>query len=153
MRGYRLAPFAVVGLGSLALLVLWSSAAKAQAKTYGGRLSPVPITVAMQEAVAGRGSVNAVLSDNRLTLEGTFEGLLSPATVAHLHMAPRGVRGPAIADVMVPGVTAGKLKAVVELSNAQRQALEKSALYLQIHSEKAPEGNLWGWLLPQEVKR
>jgi hypothetical protein len=135
------------------MLVLWGSAAAAQTKAYGGRLSPVPITVAMQDAVAGRGSVNAVLSENSLTLEGTFEGLRSPATVARLHMAPRGVRGPAIADVKVPGVTAGAFKAVVQLSNAQRQALEKSSLYLQIHSEKAPEGNLWGWLLPQEVKR
>lgn len=153
MRGYRLAPFAVVGLGSLALLVLWGSPASAQTKAYGGRLSPVPITVAMQEAVAGRGLVNAVLSDDRLTIEGTFEGLLSPATVARLHMAPRGVRGPAVADIMVPAVTKGSFKAVVQLSDAQRQALEKSSLYLQIHSEKAPEGNLWGWLLPQEVKR
>ena len=47
----------------------------------------------------------------------------------------------------------GSFKAVVQLSAQQRQALEKNALYIQIHSEKAPEGNLWGWLLPQEVKR
>ena len=153
MRGYRHTAFAVVGLGSLALLVLWSSPTAAQAKTYGGRLSPVPITVAMQEAIAGRGTVTAVLSDSRLAIEGTFDGLLSPATVARLHLAPRGVRGPAVADIKVPAVTTGSFKAVVELSNAQRQALEKSSLYIQIHSEKAPEGNLWGWLLPQEVKR
>jgi hypothetical protein len=24
---------------------------------------------------------------------------------------------------------------------------------VQLHSEKAPEGNLWGWLLPQEAKK
>ena len=83
MRGYRLAPFAVVGLGSLALLVLWGSPATAQTKAYGGRLSPVPITVAMQEAVAGRGSVNAVLSDNRLTIE-------APSTACG---RPRRLRG------------------------------------------------------------
>jgi CHRD domain-containing protein len=152
MRGYRFAPLAMVGLSVLGF-ALWSPPAAAQTKTYGGRLSPVPITVAMQEAVAGRGTVTAVLSDNRLAIEGTFDGLLSPATVARLHLAPRGVRGPAVADIKVPGVTSGSFKAVVELSNAQRQALEKSALYIQIHSEKAPDGNLWGWLLPQEVKR
>jgi CHRD domain len=129
MRGYRIAPVAVVGLGSLALLGLWISPAAAQTKAYGGRLSPVPITVAMQEAVAGRGSV------------------------ALLHVAPRGIRGPAVADIMVPGATSGTFKAVVQLSESQRQALEKNSLYIQIHSQKAPEGNLWGWLLPQEVKR
>ena len=153
MRGYRLAPFAMAGLCSLALLVLWSSAATAQTKTYGGRLSPVPITVAMQDAVAGRGSVTAVLTDNRLAIEGTFDGLRSPATVARLHVAPRGIRGPAVADVMVPSATSGTFKAVVQLSESQRQALEKNSVYIQIHSEKAPDGNLWGWLLPQEVKR
>ena len=146
-------PVAVVGLGALGVLALWSPPATAQTKTYGGRLSPVPITVAMQEAVAGHGSVTAVLADNRLTIEGTFEGLRSPATVARLHVAPRAIRGPAVADIMVPGATRGSFKAVVQLTEPQRQALEKSSLYIQIHSEKAPDGNLWGWLLPQEVKR
>ncbi|MGH6690402.1 MAG: CHRD domain-containing protein [Gammaproteobacteria bacterium] len=137
----------------LVVLLLWSAQAAAQSKTYGGRLSPVPLTVAMQETVAGRGSMTAVLADNRLTIEGTFEGLRSPATVARLHVAPRAIRGPAVADIMVPGATRGSFKAVVQLTDPQRQALEKSSLYIQIHSEKAPDGNLWGWLLPQEVKR
>lgn len=153
MAGYRLNLEAVVGLAALGLTALWSPPVTAQAKTYGGRLSPVPITVAMQDAVAGQGSVTAVLSDNRLTIEGTFEGLRSPATVARLHVAPRAVRGPAVADIMVPGATRGSFKAVVQLTDQQRQALEKNSLYIQIHSEKAPDGNLWGWLLPQEVKR
>ena len=41
----------------------------------------------------------------------------------------------------------------MELNDRQREALEKLSLYIQINSEKAPEGNLWGWLVPQEVKR
>lgn len=142
-----------IAVALAAAFLFASSSVTAQTKTFGGRLSPVPITVAMQEAVAGRGSVTAVLAGNRLTLEGTFDGLRSPATVARLHMAPRGIRGPAVADFMVPATTSGTFKAVVELSDAQRQALEKNSLYIQIHSQKAPEGNLWGWLLPQEVKR
>ena len=153
MRRHRINPVAVVGLGALGLLAFASPPVAAQTKAYGGRLSPVPITVAMQDTVAGRGSVTAVLAGDRLTIEGTFEGLRSPATVARLHTAPRGVRGPAVADIMVPAVSSGSFKAVVQLSAQQRQALEKNALYIQIHSEKAPEGNLWGWLLPQEVKR
>ena len=107
----------------------------------------------MQESVAGSGSATAVLSDNRLTIEGTFAGLRSPATVARLHVAPRAIRGPAVADFMVPSATSGSFKTVVQLTDQQRQALEKNSLYIQIHSEKAPDGNLWGWLLPQEVKR
>lgn len=143
----------VSALAALTVLALWSAQAAAQAGTYSARLSPVPLTVAMHDTVAGRGSATAVLAGNRLTIEGTFDGLRSPATIARLHVAARGIRGPAVADFMVPGVTSGNFKAVVQLSDTQRQALEKSSLYIQIHSQKAPDGNLWGWLLPQEVKR
>ena len=125
----------------------------AQGRTYAARLSPVPITVAMQETVGGLGSATAALSGNTLTVEGAFEGLRSPATVARLHLAPRGVRGPAIADLTVSRAASGTLKGAVELTAREREALDRSALYVQIHSEKAPDGNLWGWLLPQEAKR
>lgn len=134
-----------------ALLVCTDSGA--QTRMFVARLSPVPLTVAMQETVAGLGSATAVLAGDRLTVEGKFEGLRSPATIARLHLAPRGLRGPAIADVMVPSAASGAFKAVVTLNERQREALEKSSLYIQLHSESAPEGNLWGWLLPQEVKR
>jgi hypothetical protein len=124
-----------------------------QARTFLARLSTVPITVAMQDTVAGRGSAKAVLTGNKLTVEGTFAGLRSPATVARIHLAPRAVRGPAVLDLMVSAKgTAGTLRGSLELTPRQREALEKGSLYIQLHSEKAPDGNLWGWLLP-EVKR
>ena len=31
--------------------------------------------------------------------------------------------------------------------------LNRERLYVQLYSEKAPEGNLWGWLLAQENRR
>ena len=138
---------------ALAVLVLWMSPAEAQTRAFVARLAPVPLTIAMQDVVAGVGSVTAVLVNDQLTITGTFDGLRSPATVARLHVGPRGIRGPAFADIMVPAATSGSFKAVVRLSESQRQALDKSSVYLQVHSEKAPEGNLWGWLVPQEVKR
>ncbi len=140
--------------GALVLVAFWGSHSAGQtARRFVARLSPVPITVAMQETVAGRGAVTAVLAGNRLTIEGTFEGLRSPATSARVHLAPRALRGPAIADLTVSTGTTGTIKGAVDLTDRQREALEKSSIYVQIHSEKAPEGNLWGWLLPQEVKR
>ncbi|OFW03699.1 MAG: hypothetical protein A3I61_02000 [Acidobacteria bacterium RIFCSPLOWO2_02_FULL_68_18] len=139
-------------LGAAAVVGLCTSAT-AQTRTFAARLSVVPITVAMQDSVAGRGAATAVLTGNRLTIDGTFEGLRSPATTARLHVAPRALRGPAIADLAVSGTTRGTLKGAVELNDEERGALEKLSLYVQINSEKAPEGNLWGWLFPQEVKR
>jgi hypothetical protein len=147
-------PAASAAAGALVLAALWGSHVAGQtARTFVARLSPVPITVAMQETVSGRGAVTAVLAGNRLTIEGTFEGLRTPATVARVHLAPRAMRGPAIADLTVSTGRSGTIKGAVDLTDRQREALEKSSIYVQIHSEKAPEGNLWGWLLPQEVKR
>ena len=147
-------PAVTAAAGALLLVALWGSHVAGQtARTFVARLSPVPITVAMQETVSGRGAVTAVLAGNRLTIAGTFEGLRSPATVARVHLAPRAMRGPAIADLTVSTGRTGTIKGAVDLTDRQREALEKSSIYIQIHSEKAPEGNLWGWLLPQEVKR
>ena len=59
-----------------------------------------------------------------------------------------GVRGPAIADVTVPGAASGTFSADLQLTAAQVEALRQGQVYLQLHSESAPDGNLWGWLLP-----
>ena len=146
-----------VPVSAAALLLAGALAADAvaqQSRTFVARLSTVPLTVAMQDTVAGRGSAKAVLTGNKLTVEGTFEGLRSPATVARIHLAPRAVRGPAVLDLMVSAKgTAGTLSGSLELTPRQLEALEKGSLYIQLHSEKAPDGNLWGWLLPQPVTR
>jgi hypothetical protein len=126
-------------------------------KTYKARLSPVPIDVSMQATVSGVGAASAVLTGARLVVTGSFEGLKSPATIAKIHKGPaRGVRGPEVFDLNVSrgagGGTAGTLEGTFELTPVQLSDLERGRLYVQVHSEKAPEGNLWGWLLPQEKR-
>jgi hypothetical protein len=126
-------------------------------RTFKARLSPVPIDVAMQATVAGTGSVSAVLTGAKLALTGAFEGLRSPATIAQVHKGPvRGVRGPVAFDLAVSKTsdgTSGTLAGTIELTPIQLADLEKGRLYVQLHSEKAPDGNLWGWLLIQENRR
>jgi hypothetical protein len=134
-------------------VAIWSAYPAAQARTFATRLSVMPLTVAMQETVAGQGSVTAVLTGNRLTVEGKFDGLRSPATTARVHLAPRAQRGEAIGDLTVSRATSGTVRGTIELNDRQRDALERLSLYVQVNSEKAPEGNLWGWLVPQEGKR
>jgi len=126
------------------------------AKTYKARLAPVPIDISMQATIAGTGSVTAVLSGSKLQVTGAFEGLKSPATIAQVHKSPiRGVRGPVVFDLSVAktDVASGTLSGSADLTPAQAADLEKGRLYVQLHSEKAPDGNLWGWLMPQENKR
>jgi hypothetical protein len=138
--------------------LVWGSAAGAQsARNFKARLSPVPIDVTMQATIAGSGSVSAVLAGTKLTVTGTYEGLKSPATTVQLHKSPiRGTRGPVVpagVDLTASGGTSGTIRGTIDLQPAQVTDLEKGRLYVQLHSEKAPDGNLWGWLLPVEGKR
>ncbi len=140
---------------STLLAVLPSTAMIGQStRTFKARLSPMPFDLAMAPTMAGVGTVTAVLAGTTLTLTGTFERLSSPATVARLHKSAKpGMRVEPVLDLQVPHALAGSIEATLTLTPQQAQDLQNSRLYVQIHSEKAPDGNLWGWLMPQEVKR
>ena len=112
------------------------------------RLSPVPRDIRMHATVTGEGEATAILVDRTLTIRGSFEGLRSPATVARLHLGTvTGVRGAAFQDLTVSKSTSGTVATSIELTPLQVQALTAGQVYIQIHSEGAPDGNLWGWLL------
>ena len=139
-------------LASLPFLAGASSAAQDKGQ-FRARLSTVPIDVAQQSTIAGNGSATATLTDRKISVTGTFANLKTPATVAKIHVAPKGMRGPAILDLVVTNATSGSLSGEFELTPAQVRELMAGRFYIQLHSEKAPEGNLWGWLLPQETRR
>jgi len=123
-------------------------------RSFKARLAPVPIDLTMQATVAGHGTMTATLAGSKLTVNGTFEGLKSPATTAQMHKgAVAGVRGPVVFELAATKQTSGTITGTVDLTPAQIADLEKGRLYVQLQREKAPEGNLWGWLLPQETKR
>lgn len=129
------------------LLAMCIAAGAQKAETYKVRLSTVPVDATMLSRVAGSGSLRAVLNDDRLAFSGTFQGLRSPATHASIHLGPKGIPGPAVIDLTVSNATSGELSGTVELTSSQIEDLRSAKLYVQIDSEKAPEGNLWGWLL------
>ena len=71
------------------------------------------------------------------------------ATVAKLHESKmRGTRGPAIADLTITKAARGTISGNATLTAAQVDSLKAGKLYVQISSDKGPEGHLWGWLLP-----
>jgi hypothetical protein len=123
------------------------------ATAYRARLSQVPVDTPMLPNVTGTGTVAATLSGRTLTISGNYEGLQTAATVARVHRGAKGIRGPAVFDLKVSGGTSGTISGSIELSPAQLEDLARERFYVQLHSEKAPDGNLWGWLLPQETRR
>lgn len=121
--------------------------------TFRARLSRVPIDVAALATVAGSGSVIAELTGATLAIRGTFDGLVSPATIVRVHRAPIGIRGKPIFDLTTAKATSGTIAGTIALTRTQVDDLKHGRLYVQLHSEKAPDGNLWGWFLPEGPRR
>ncbi len=134
---------------ALALGSLFALSAGAQSpETFKTRLAPVAIDASMKGRIAGGGSATATLAGSKFTVNGTFEDMKSNATMAHIHQgtAP-GVRGAKLLDLTVTKGMSGTLSGSFDLTPDQVESLKKGKWYVQIHSEKAPEGNLWGWLM------
>lgn len=136
---------------ALSLVLLGAAVTAPDSQVFRTRLAPLPIDVSMQATIAGSGTVTATLSGARLVVTGSFEGLKSPATTAAIRRSPmRGVRGPEVHDLQVtpgPTGTSGTIAGSIDLAPQLVADLRGGRLYVQLHSEKAPDGNLWGWLL------
>ena len=154
MNGHRRrhGPMRVLILAGL--LGLLDMAPHAQSgERFHGRLSVLPVDVATAQTMSGSGEAHATLTGNSLVITGTFEGLSSPATVAHIHQAPLARRGPMAFTVEVTTGTNGEISGSLELDDAQRQALRNSEYYVQIHTETNTGGEIRGWLIPQTEQR
>jgi hypothetical protein len=82
-------------------------------------------------------------------VKGDFETLPSAATSVRVYSGSGiGVPGPAILDLQMSGETDGSFGGSFLLTAAQLRAIRQGHVYVQVNSQKAPEGNLWGWLLP-----
>src|SRR3972149_204361 len=139
----------IAALGITALLVSLALAGAAQTQErYKLRLFTVPMDGGMRSTVAGGGSATAVLGGTSLTVNGPFGGLPPPATLARVHRGvAMGVRGPSLADLTVTKAPKGTISGSIDLMPEQVRSLKAGQLYIQISSERAPDGNLWGWFV------
>jgi hypothetical protein len=136
---------AVMGIGGVAFGL---SLDAQSSETFKARLSALPADARTRADLAGSGTASALLTGTKLAITGSFEGLRAAATSASLHSsAAAGVRGPSIADLTISKATSGTVTGSIELTPEQLTSLRKGGLYVQIYSEKAPDGVLWGWLL------
>jgi hypothetical protein len=137
--------------GPLILAALWlafGTPARA-AEGYQTNIGPTPLDGSNRVNVLGRGAVLATLEGNRFTLRGSFAGLATPATDAHLCMGTvMGGTGPIIYDVSVTQAENGQVSGSVTFTPEQVAALKAGKIYLLLDSQKAPKGNLWGWFQP-----
>ena len=122
------------------------------AENYQTDIGPTPKNGRQGASAQGRGTVLAVLDNNKFTLSGKFAGLSSSATQARLHMGNvMGGTGPAIGDLTIPQAQSGGISGVFTLTPDQVAALKSGKLYVILDSQSAPKGNLWGWFQPAHV--
>jgi hypothetical protein len=148
-RGRRAATSAFLTAALLSLVSVIAAQNGQNAESFKARLSPVPISIAMMSTIAGTGSLTATLAGKQLTIQGTFEGLRSPATTIQIHRAPKGIPGAVIPnlDLTIAKAVKGTVSGTLDLTPDQIADLRNGLWYVQIQSERAPDGNLWGWLL------
>ena len=148
-----------MGIG-LAFLVL--SAGAQSGEKYKIRLTPVPaltsrgagITIPRAAVAGAEGSGTAILSGKKLSVNGSFDKLASPATEAHLFLGiAKGARSHGSAPIFdltlmkAADGKSGSFNGSFDLTNEQVDALKIGKIYLQVHSEGSPTGHLLGWLL------
>jgi len=143
--------------GVIAILLISSSSLFAQnneSETFraflsgANEVSPVFTTAS--------GLVTLELSGDELTITGSFEGLVAPiepvgGTGVHIHLGFTGQNGPveiSLDPELSNGNTAGTFDQTVEVSADQIEAMQNRQLYVNIHSERYPSGEIRGQILP-----
>lgn len=128
-----------------------SGRVSAQVGSFRARLSPLPVSGRTVRTITGVGQVRATLDGNRLTVTGTYRGMSSSATAAHLHFGSPGRPGPLAQPLEVTTSPEGEVTGTAELTDQQVDALQTQSLYVQIHSEDNPAGELRGWIFSTET--
>ena len=138
------------------VVALWLPGRALAQERFETRIAPVAMDMLTRDSVAGAGRVTAVLEGSTLAIGGSFRGLPSRATSGELRQGIAvGAPGPAVGKVTVAPAQAGQLESRIKLNPAQLAALRAGRMYVQVNSEKAPpgyiwgpKGTVWGWLLP-----
>lgn len=105
---------------------------------------------------AATGTVDFTLNGTELTVSGSFENLSAPVapvaeTGVHIHAGYTGENGPVeviLTPELTDGGTAGTFDETVTLDLDQLELLADRGMYVNIHSEAHPTGELRGQVLP-----
>ena len=86
---------------------------------------------------------------DKFRASGSFQGLSSPSTAAHIHTGVPGVNGPIRFPLgLTPmGALMGTLSGLSAVSAADVAALDAGELYVNVHSQTFPAGEIRGQLI------
>ena len=133
-----------------AVAVASSTAAQAQTSFIsflnGAQEAPTPVST----PAFGNGTVLLNAERNQITINLTFQGLLAPMTVAHIHTGAFGVGGPVLLDILSlitisEGRRAGSIvNGRLDVTAAQAAVLLAGNGYFNVHTSTSPGGEIRG---------
>ena len=94
---------------------------------------------------SGSGTL-AIATDGAVS--GSFKTTGVAATMAHIHLAPRGVNGPVIVPLTRSGDDTWLVPGGTKLTAKQLQAYQAGNLYVNVHSAQFPGGEVRGQVKP-----
>ena len=100
---------------------------------------------------AGTANVTVILNRNTgaVTVTGTFSGLTSNATAAHIHgPAPVGMNAAILVPLTVPSAMSGSVTGTGTMDTTQMNDMLGGQTYVNIHSVDLPDGELRAQITP-----
>lgn len=110
----------------------------------------IPVSLSGSESVpavetAGSGEGMIVVDENR-RISGSVTTENVPATMAHIHHAPADANGPVAIPLEQTDENTWSVPENTQLTEAQYESLKKGNLYINVHTEENPAGEVRGQL-------
>lgn len=134
-----------LSVSSLALSFLLGAAAAAEELRMEVTLTGEDQVPAVETDGHGSGTIEV---DAARKISGSVTTENVPGTMAHIHEAPPGENGPVVVPLEQDGDNTWVVPEGVHLTEAQLETLKEGNLYINVHTEKHPGGEVRGQLNP-----
>lgn len=116
----------------------WAEEMRIQVSLSGNNSVPVVET-------AGSGEGTIVVDENR-KISGSVTTKNIPATMAHIHEAPPDANGPVAIPLQQTDENTWSVPENTQLTEAQYESLKNGNLYINVHTQANPAGEVRGQL-------
>ncbi len=134
-----------LSVSGLALSFLLGAAAAAEELRMEVTLTGEDQVPAVETEGHGSGTIEV---DAARKISGSVTTENVPGTMAHIHEAPPGENGPVVVPLEQDGDNTWVVPEGVHLTEAQLETLKEGNLYINVHTEENPGGEVRGQLNP-----
>ena len=131
---------------TLALATTVVLAGPASAEKFKAMLDAKSEVPANASTGTGTADIDYDAASKKLSWKLTYTGLTGPAKAAHFH-GPAEAGKNAGVEVAIPGATASPAEGSATLTDAQAADLEAGKLYVNVHTEANPGGEIRGQVM------